>query len=196
MRCTRRAATSSKVRETKKECERTRKSLPKYLQGHLFKLQERRVERHLKACAVCTSELQSLMPRYEAAAEGYYAARGSGRAIWRRSSRSSEGFRCFCTVRSGSADGLIAGSLFLRDRSVPPRSGTREHRAVASRCRGLRTGDVLARTRALPWLRSRRQRRSTLRRRSPHRPCSHPRSPWRSRSRPMISHRCGGSTRS
>jgi hypothetical protein len=34
--------------------------LPKYLQGHLFKFQVRRVERHLKACPVCNSELYSL----------------------------------------------------------------------------------------------------------------------------------------
>ena len=52
------------VRETKKECERTRKALPKYLQSHLFTFQMRRVERHLKACTVCTSELHSL--RYAA----------------------------------------------------------------------------------------------------------------------------------
>jgi hypothetical protein len=48
------------VRETKKECEHTREALPKYLQGHLFKFQARRVERHLKACPVCNSELNSL----------------------------------------------------------------------------------------------------------------------------------------
>jgi len=48
------------VRETIKECERTRKALPKYLQGHLFKYQVRRVERHLTACPVCSSEFQSL----------------------------------------------------------------------------------------------------------------------------------------
>jgi hypothetical protein len=48
------------VRETKKECERTRTALPNYLQGHLFTFQARRIERHLKACPVCTSELHSL----------------------------------------------------------------------------------------------------------------------------------------
>jgi hypothetical protein len=52
------------VRDTKKECERTRKALPNYLQGHLFLFQARRVARHLKACPVCTSELYSL--RYAA----------------------------------------------------------------------------------------------------------------------------------
>jgi hypothetical protein len=52
------------VRETKQECERTRKALPNYLQGHLFAFQARRVERHLKSCPVCTSELQAL--RYAA----------------------------------------------------------------------------------------------------------------------------------
>ena len=48
------------VRETKKECERTRKALPNYLQGHLFLFQVRRVERHLRDCPVCSSELYSL----------------------------------------------------------------------------------------------------------------------------------------
>jgi len=48
------------ARETKKECEHTRKALPNYLKGHLFRLQVRRIERHLKACPVCTSELHSL----------------------------------------------------------------------------------------------------------------------------------------
>ena len=52
------------ARETKKECERTRKVLLKYLLGHLFKYQMRRVERHLKVCPVCASELHSL--RYAA----------------------------------------------------------------------------------------------------------------------------------
>lgn len=48
------------ARETKKECERTRKALPNYLLGHLFAFQARRIDRHLKACPVCTSELHSL----------------------------------------------------------------------------------------------------------------------------------------
>ena len=48
------------AREAKKECERTRKALPDYLTGHLFAFQARRIERHLKACPVCTSELHSL----------------------------------------------------------------------------------------------------------------------------------------
>ena len=48
------------ARETKKECERTRKALPDYLQGHLFPFQLRRIARHLKLCPVCTSELHSL----------------------------------------------------------------------------------------------------------------------------------------
>ncbi len=49
-----------RVRETKKECGHTRKALPNYLKGHLFRFQVRRVERHLKACPICTSELHSL----------------------------------------------------------------------------------------------------------------------------------------
>jgi hypothetical protein len=48
------------ARETKKECARTRKVLLKYLLGHLFKHQMHRVERHLKVCPVCASELHSL----------------------------------------------------------------------------------------------------------------------------------------
>jgi len=48
------------VRETKKECERTRKKLRNYLQGHLFRFQMRRIERHLRVCPICTSELHSL----------------------------------------------------------------------------------------------------------------------------------------
>ncbi len=49
-----------KALETKKECERTRKALPDYLRGRLFPFQRRRIERHLKACPVCTSEFHSL----------------------------------------------------------------------------------------------------------------------------------------
>jgi len=52
------------VRATKKECEWTCKVLPKYLVGHLFKIRQRRVERHLKACSICRSEYDSL--RYAA----------------------------------------------------------------------------------------------------------------------------------
>ena len=44
----------------KKECERTRSLLPRYLKGHLFLPQQKRVERHLAACAVCRSKLDSL----------------------------------------------------------------------------------------------------------------------------------------
>ena len=55
-----RGAKLEQARETKKECARTRQVLLKYLQGHLFKYQMRRVERHLKVCQVCASELHSL----------------------------------------------------------------------------------------------------------------------------------------
>jgi hypothetical protein len=44
----------------KKECEHTRNLLPRYLRGHLFKLQQKRIERHLAACVVCRSEFDSL----------------------------------------------------------------------------------------------------------------------------------------
>jgi hypothetical protein len=44
----------------KKECEHTRSLLPRYLKGHLFLPQQKRMERHLAACAVCRSKLDSL----------------------------------------------------------------------------------------------------------------------------------------
>ena len=44
----------------KKECEHTRSLLLRYLKGHLFLPQQKRVERHLAACAVCRSKLDSL----------------------------------------------------------------------------------------------------------------------------------------
>jgi hypothetical protein len=44
----------------KTECEQTRKSFRKYLQGHLFKPEQHKIDRHLRKCAHCSSELQSL----------------------------------------------------------------------------------------------------------------------------------------
>jgi hypothetical protein len=44
----------------KKECAHTRKALPKYLHGHLFKLEQIRIERHLRSCVVCHSQYQAL----------------------------------------------------------------------------------------------------------------------------------------
>jgi hypothetical protein len=44
----------------KKECEKTRSLLPRYLRGHLFKPQQKRIERHLASCAVCRSEFDAL----------------------------------------------------------------------------------------------------------------------------------------
>lgn len=44
----------------KKDCAYTRKSLKKYLLGHLFKPQKIRIDRHLKSCAVCRSEFEAL----------------------------------------------------------------------------------------------------------------------------------------
>jgi len=44
----------------KTECEQTRKSFRKYLQGHLFKPEQLKIDRHLKKCAHCSSELQTL----------------------------------------------------------------------------------------------------------------------------------------
>jgi predicted anti-sigma-YlaC factor YlaD len=37
----------------KKDCAYTRKSLRKYLHGHLFKPEQIRVERHLRSCVMC-----------------------------------------------------------------------------------------------------------------------------------------------
>jgi hypothetical protein len=44
----------------KKECEYTRRMLPRHLKGHLFLPQQKRVERHLAACAVCRSQFDAL----------------------------------------------------------------------------------------------------------------------------------------
>jgi hypothetical protein len=44
----------------KKECAHTRKALPKYLRGHLFKLEQLRIERHLRSCVVCYSQYDAL----------------------------------------------------------------------------------------------------------------------------------------
>ena len=43
-----------------KECEHARKSLRKYLHGHLFMPEQMKIERHLKKCVVCSSEFQAL----------------------------------------------------------------------------------------------------------------------------------------
>lgn len=44
----------------KKDCAYIRKSLRKYLRGHLFKYEQVRIARHLNACPVCRSEFQAL----------------------------------------------------------------------------------------------------------------------------------------
>lgn len=49
----------------KKECVYTRKSLGKYLHGHLFKLQKMRIDRHLRSCVVCRSEFDALRRKEE-----------------------------------------------------------------------------------------------------------------------------------
>ncbi|HSB33876.1 MAG TPA: hypothetical protein VLG39_05435 [Nitrospirota bacterium] len=43
-----------------KECEETRKNLPKYLQGHVFRTRRGRIERHLDQCVICRSEFEAL----------------------------------------------------------------------------------------------------------------------------------------
>jgi predicted RND superfamily exporter protein len=44
----------------KKECERTKKLLPDYLRGHVFRTTRNRIDRHLQSCAVCKSEFEAL----------------------------------------------------------------------------------------------------------------------------------------
>jgi hypothetical protein len=44
----------------KRDCAYTRKSLRKYLHGHLFKPEQIRVERHLRFCVMCYTEYQAL----------------------------------------------------------------------------------------------------------------------------------------
>jgi len=43
-----------------KDCAAIRKLLPRYLRGHVFKLQQVRIKRHLNGCPVCRSEFQAL----------------------------------------------------------------------------------------------------------------------------------------
>ena len=49
-----------KAVDMKKDCASTRKSLRKYLRGHLFKYEQVRIARHLNACPLCRSEFQAL----------------------------------------------------------------------------------------------------------------------------------------
>ncbi|HAS55384.1 MAG: hypothetical protein A2X56_05110 [Nitrospirae bacterium GWC2_57_13] len=44
----------------KKDCDYTRKSLRKYLLGHLFTHEQKKIERHLKKCAFCSTDYQAL----------------------------------------------------------------------------------------------------------------------------------------
>jgi len=44
----------------KKECQRTRQALSKYLHGHVFATNRARIERHLLQCVVCRSEYEGL----------------------------------------------------------------------------------------------------------------------------------------
>jgi anti-sigma factor RsiW len=44
----------------KKECERTRRQFRRYLRGHVFATERKRIERHLAACPLCATEYQSL----------------------------------------------------------------------------------------------------------------------------------------
>lgn len=48
------------ARSLNNECAYTRKSLKKYLLGHLFRFQKNRIDRHVKVCARCKSELDAL----------------------------------------------------------------------------------------------------------------------------------------
>ncbi len=44
----------------KKDCERTRRVFPRYLRGHVFRLERIRIERHLAGCVICRSEFEGL----------------------------------------------------------------------------------------------------------------------------------------
>jgi len=44
----------------KQECERTKKALPDYLRGYVFRITRNRIDRHLQTCAVCRSEFEAL----------------------------------------------------------------------------------------------------------------------------------------
>lgn len=44
----------------KKQCEQTRKQLRRYLRGHVFAPERKRIEHHLKTCLHCATEYQSL----------------------------------------------------------------------------------------------------------------------------------------
>lgn len=44
----------------KKECASVRKSLRRYLTGHIFKTEQVKIERHLRSCVMCYTEYQSL----------------------------------------------------------------------------------------------------------------------------------------
>lgn len=44
----------------KKECEWTKKALPDYLRGHVFRTTRNRIDKHLQACVVCKSEFEAL----------------------------------------------------------------------------------------------------------------------------------------
>jgi hypothetical protein len=54
------AAKRREVVSMKKECEQTRRALPDYLRGHLFKTSRTRIERHLQLCILCRSEYEAL----------------------------------------------------------------------------------------------------------------------------------------
>jgi hypothetical protein len=44
----------------KKDCERTRRAFPRYLHGHVFRIERIRIERHLAGCVICRSEFEGL----------------------------------------------------------------------------------------------------------------------------------------
>ncbi|OGW48144.1 MAG: hypothetical protein A2078_01070 [Nitrospirae bacterium GWC2_57_9] len=54
------ASINIEVMPLKTDCTYTRRSLPKYLRGHLFKYEQIRIARHLNACPVCRSEFQAM----------------------------------------------------------------------------------------------------------------------------------------
>jgi predicted anti-sigma-YlaC factor YlaD len=51
---------TDKVNLMKKECEWTKKTLPDYMRGQVFRTTRIRIDKHLQACVVCKSEFEAL----------------------------------------------------------------------------------------------------------------------------------------
>ncbi len=49
----------------KKECVYTKRALPEYLRGHVFRNKQKRIESHLQSCVICHSEFAALKRKEE-----------------------------------------------------------------------------------------------------------------------------------